>query len=44
MNLTSLILQEFKAIYKVDDTQLSAWKEELLQEIDEHSNFSIDRL
>ena len=43
-SLIEPILQEFKVIYKVDDAQLSAWKEELLQEIDEHSNFSIDRL
>ena len=43
-SLIEPILQEFKVICKVDDAQLSVWKEELLQEIDEHSNFSIDRL
>ncbi|EAR02993.1 glycerol-3-phosphate dehydrogenase/oxidase [Maribacter sp. HTCC2170] len=38
------ILQEFKKVYKVDDAQLLAWKEELNSELDEHSNFSMDRV
>ncbi|PKA98070.1 homodimeric glycerol 3-phosphate dehydrogenase (quinone) [Flavobacteriaceae bacterium MAR_2009_75] len=37
------ILEEFKAIYKSDDTQISAWREILNAELDEHSNFSLDR-
>ncbi len=42
-NLMSPILDEFKRIYKTDDTQILAWKEELEREIDGHSNFSLDR-
>ena len=38
------ILQEFKTIYKVDDAQLLNWKKELERELDEHSNFSMDRV
>lgn len=38
------ILQEFKAIYKVDDAQILAWRETLQAELEEHSNFSIDRV
>lgn len=43
-SLMEPILLEFKAIYKVDDEQLSAWREELNRELEEHSNFSIDRV
>lgn len=43
-NLMAPILQEFKAIYKVDDAQLVTWKEELDRQLDEHSNFSMDRV
>jgi glycerol-3-phosphate dehydrogenase len=43
-NLMEPILQEFMAIYKVDDAQLVTWKEELERQLDEHSNFSMDRV
>ena len=43
-SLMEPILQEFKAIYKVDDAQLLAWKEELNKELKEHSDFSMDRV
>ncbi len=42
-NLMDPILEEFKHIYKTDDTQIKAWKEALYSEIEEHSNFSLDR-
>lgn len=42
-NLMESILEEFKAIYKVDDEQLSVWKDELNKELVEHSDFSMDR-
>lgn len=38
------ILQEFKAIYKVNDGQLLVWREALNRELDEHSNFSMNRV
>ena len=37
------ILAEFKAIFDLKDTQILAYKTELEREIDEHSNFSLDR-
>ncbi len=43
-SLIEPILQEFKLIYKVDDAQLSKWKEELNRELKEHSDFSMDRV
>lgn len=43
-NLMELVLEEFKLIFKVDDAQILAWKEELLDEIEEHSNFSLERV
>lgn len=42
-NLITPILDEFRSIFKADDSQILAWKKELDQEIDEHSNFSLDR-
>ena len=38
------VLSEFKKVYKVGDTQLANWKEELNAQIEEHSNFSLDRM
>ncbi len=38
------ILGEFKSIYTLDDTQIQQWKEALEHAIDEHSNFSLDRI
>ena len=43
-SLMTPILGEFKAIYGVDDTQILAWKEELEAQLDEHSNFSLERV
>lgn len=43
-DLMDPILEEFKTIYKVDDAQLLAWKEELHRELEEHSNFSMERV
>lgn len=37
------ILEEFKGIYQVDDAQILAWRETLLAELEEHSDFSIER-
>jgi glycerol-3-phosphate dehydrogenase len=38
------ILDEFKSIFKLDDSQILSWKEKMLQEIHEHSTFSLDRV
>lgn len=38
------ILDEFKSIFELDDSQILSWKEKMLQEIHEHSIFSIDRV
>lgn len=38
------ILDEFKSIFKLDDSQILSWKEKMLQEIQEHSTFTIDRV
>ncbi|MGB5556060.1 MAG: glycerol-3-phosphate dehydrogenase C-terminal domain-containing protein, partial [Flavobacteriaceae bacterium] len=43
-DLMDPILEEFKSIYKVDDAQVLAWKEVLHKELEEHSNFSMDRV
>ncbi len=43
-NLMEPILGEFKAIYNVDDAQVLEWRETLQAELEEHSNFSLDRL
>ncbi|WP_373516910.1 glycerol-3-phosphate dehydrogenase/oxidase [Pricia sp.] len=37
------VLEEFKAIYKVDDAQILNWRETLQAELEEHSNFSLER-
>ena len=42
-SLMDPVLEVFKSIYKVDDAQLANWKDELNTQIEEHSNFSIDR-
>ncbi len=42
-NLMDPILEEFKHIYKTNDTQIKAWKEVLFSEIEEHSDFSLER-
>lgn len=38
------ILDEFKSIFELDDSQILSWKDKMLQEIHEHSIFSIDRV
>ncbi len=43
-NLMEPILEEFKVIYKVDDAQILEWRETLQAELEEHSNFSLDRV
>jgi len=42
-NLMEPILEEFKAIFKVDESQISDWRETMLAELEDHSNFSLDR-
>lgn len=37
------VLQEFQSAFKVDETQLDAWRETLLALIKEHSDFSLER-
>lgn len=39
-----VILEEFKRITKVDDAQLSIWKEQLGHLLEEHSHFSLERI
>ncbi len=43
-SLMEPILEEFKKIYKVDDPQILAWRAALNRELEEHSNFSMDRV
>ena len=38
------ILAEFKTIFKVDNEKIEIWKNELLVQIEEHSNFSLERV
>ncbi len=38
------VLQEFKAICGVEDSQISSWKKQLLAEVEEHSQFSLERI
>ena len=38
------ILDEFKVIFKVDTAKIDVWRAELLAQIEEHSNFSLDRV
>jgi len=42
-NLMEPLLEEFKAIYKVNDAQILEWRETLQAELEEHSNFSLER-
>jgi glycerol-3-phosphate dehydrogenase len=37
------ILDEFQTIFKSDELQIHSWREKMLQEIDEHSIFTLDR-
>ncbi|WP_396638641.1 glycerol-3-phosphate dehydrogenase C-terminal domain-containing protein [Maribacter sp. R77961] len=38
------VLQEFQAVYKVDDAQILQWKETLMTALKEHSDFSMERV
>jgi glycerol-3-phosphate dehydrogenase len=38
------VLNEFKTIFKTDDTQVLEWKEALHKELTEHSDFSMERV
>ncbi|KKM84648.1 hypothetical protein LCGC14_1297080, partial [marine sediment metagenome] len=38
------ILDEFETIYKVDEAQILQWRETLQAELEEHSNFSLERV
>ncbi len=37
------LLEQFKSIFNVDNEQVTAWRQELLRQIEEHSNFSMAR-
>ena len=43
-DLMEPLMADFKTIYKVDDAQISEWREELNKQIEVHSNFSLDRI
>ncbi|QLG45532.1 glycerol-3-phosphate dehydrogenase/oxidase [Costertonia aggregata] len=43
-SLMEPILDEFRTVYKVDDAQILTWKEVLENELEEHSNFSLERV
>jgi glycerol-3-phosphate dehydrogenase len=38
------ILEEFKTIFNSDDLQILKWKDELMAKIEEHSNFTLERV
>ncbi|AZQ59969.1 glycerol-3-phosphate dehydrogenase/oxidase [Maribacter sp. MJ134] len=38
------VLQELQTVYKVDDTQVLKWKQTLMEELKEHSDFSMERV
>lgn len=42
-SLLEPVLNEFKRIYKVDEAQIEAWRSEMETELEEHSNFSLER-
>lgn len=42
-NLMEPILEEFKSIYEVDDAKILEWRETLQMELEQHSNFSLER-
>ncbi|MEZ4969310.1 MAG: glycerol-3-phosphate dehydrogenase/oxidase [Flavobacteriaceae bacterium] len=43
-NLMEPILAEFKSIYQLDDGVINTYRKSLKREIEEHSNFSLDRI
>nr|WP_299170691.1 glycerol-3-phosphate dehydrogenase/oxidase [uncultured Allomuricauda sp.] len=42
-NFMSPVLEEFKIVYGYDDAQIQSFKENLLNQLDSHSNFSLER-
>ncbi|WP_422861763.1 glycerol-3-phosphate dehydrogenase/oxidase [Flagellimonas sp. W118] len=42
-NFMSPVLEEFKVAYGYDDAQIQSFKENLLNQLDSHSNFSLER-
>jgi len=38
------ILSEFKSVFELDEVQITEWREELLAQINRHSNFTLDRV
>ncbi|MCM4163945.1 MULTISPECIES: glycerol-3-phosphate dehydrogenase/oxidase [unclassified Arenibacter] len=43
-NLMEPILAEFKSVYKLDDGVINTYRKTLEREIEEHSNFSLERI
>lgn len=43
-NLMDPVVEEFKTRYELDDQQVQEWKETLKHELNEHSDFSMDRV
>ena len=39
-----IVLKEFKTIFKTDDAKILVWKETLMTELKEHSDFSMERV
>jgi glycerol-3-phosphate dehydrogenase len=39
-----IVLKEFKTIFKTDDAKILVWKESLITELKEHSDFSMERV
>ena len=39
-----IVLKEFKTIFKTDDAKILEWKETLMTELKEHSDFSMERV
>ncbi|MEM7379857.1 MAG: glycerol-3-phosphate dehydrogenase/oxidase [Bacteroidota bacterium] len=43
-SLLDPVLEEFKKLYKSDAAQLQSWRESMERELEEHSNFSLERV
>ncbi|TFG72547.1 MAG: glycerol-3-phosphate dehydrogenase, partial [Flavobacteriales bacterium] len=43
-HLIEPILEEFQRIFKVDEDQILVWREVLQNELEEHSNFTLQRV
>lgn len=44
LQLMDPVLLELKKVYNLDDSQISNWRDGLNAQIEEHSNFSLDRM